>query len=73
MYDQETGFYYVESRYYDPAIRRFINADSTPSTGQDVSGTNMYAYCGNNPVSRVDDGGNSGILLRVRLLEEHLA
>ena len=57
VYDQETGFYYVESRYYDPAIRRFINADSTPSTGQDVSGTNMYAYCGNNPVSRVDDGG----------------
>ena len=33
VYDQETGFYYVESRYYDPAIRRFINADSTPSTG----------------------------------------
>lgn len=57
VYDQETGFYYVESRYYDPAIGRFINADSTPSTGQDVSGTNMYAYCGNNPVSRVDDGG----------------
>lgn len=57
VYDQETGFYYVESRYYDPAIRRFINADSTPSTGQDVSGTNMYAYCGNNPVSRRDDGG----------------
>ena len=57
VYDQETGFYYVESRYYDPAIRRFINADSTPSTGQDVSGTNMYAYCGNNPVSRKDDGG----------------
>ena len=57
VYDQETGFYYVESRYYDPAIRRFINADSTPSTGQDVSGSNMYVYCGNNPVSRVDDGG----------------
>ena len=57
VYDQETGFYYVESRYYDPAIGRFIKADSTPSTGQDVSGSNMYAYCGNNPVSRKDDGG----------------
>ena len=58
VFDQETGFYYVESRYYDPAIRRFINADSVLSTGQGVTGHNAYVYCGNNPVVRADIGGN---------------
>ena len=56
-YDVETGFYYLQSRYYDPANRRFINADSYASTGQGFVGTNMFAYCGNNPVSRYDIGG----------------
>ena len=36
---------------------RFINADGTPSTGQDFNGTNMFVYCGNNPVARADNGG----------------
>ena len=36
---------------------RFINADGLVSTGQGVLGYNMYAYCGNNPVNRKDDGG----------------
>ena len=58
VYDQETGLYYLQSRYYDPAVGRFINADSMPSTGQDISGNNMFAYCGNNPVIRKDDGGD---------------
>ncbi len=56
-YDIETGFYYLQSRYYDPAISRFINADSYGSTGQGFLGTNMFAYCGNNPVDRVDRNG----------------
>ena len=34
VYNQETGFYYLQSRYYDPAIGRFVNADSYASTGQ---------------------------------------
>ena len=56
-YDVETGFYYVSSRYYDPEIGRWINADGYVSTGQGVLGTNMFAYCGNNPVNRVDYTG----------------
>ena len=36
---------------------RFINADGYPTTGQGLTGNNMFAYCGNNPVSREDDGG----------------
>ena len=56
-YDVETGFYYLQSRYYDPANRRFINADVYASTGQGFVGTNMFAYCGNNPVKRSDPTG----------------
>ena len=56
-YDAETGFYYVSSRYYDPEIGRWINADGYVSTGQGVLGNNMFAYCGNNPVNRKDPTG----------------
>ena len=56
-YDIESGFYYLNSRYYDPEIGRFINADGYVSTGQDVNGFNMFAYCGNNPVMRKDPSG----------------
>ena len=57
LYDSETGFYYLSSRYYDPKIRRFINADAYVSTGQGVSGYNMFVYCGNNPVNNADATG----------------
>lgn len=47
----------MQSRYYNPTIGRFLNADSLVSTGQGLLGNNMFAYCGNNPISRADDGG----------------
>ena len=56
-YDTESGLYYLNSRYYDPVACRFINADGYVSTGQGNSGHNMYSYCGNNPVMRVDKAG----------------
>lgn len=63
-YDRETGFYYLNSRYYDPKTGRFINADSYVSTGQGIVGYNMFAYCGNNPVNMSDPMGYfaSGII-----------
>ena len=60
-YDSETGFYYLQSRYYDPVISRFINADSYTATGAGFIGTNMYTYCNNNPVNRVDPSGHFGV------------
>lgn len=58
-YDSETGFYYLQSRYYDPATRRFINADVYSSTdSSDAVSCNMFAYCGNNPTSRSDETGD---------------
>ena len=61
-YDWDTGFYYLQSRYYDPAVGRFINADGYVSTGQGLIGNNMFAYCNNNPVMYVDRNGESGLL-----------
>ena len=55
-YDTETGFYYVSSRYYDPEIGRWINADSLLNQ-ESVLGNNMFAYCLNNPVNMADTTG----------------
>ena len=57
VYDEETNLYYLQSRYYDPEMGRFINADVFTSTGQGTLGSNMYAYCLNNPVRYTDDSG----------------
>ena len=57
VYDEETGFYYLQSRYYNPEVGRFISSDVLLSTGQGVLGHNAYAYCGNNPVNRIDPSG----------------
>lgn len=48
----------MQSRYYNPEIGRFINADNQLSTG-DILGTNLFAYCGNNPVNRFDPTGEA--------------
>ena len=59
VYDTETGLYYLNSRYYNPTWGRFINADGFVSTGQGISGNNMFAYCGNDPVNRYDPDGDA--------------
>ena len=58
-YDTETGFYYLQSRYYDPSIGRFINADAASYIGASTtfSSYNLFTYCLNDPVNNTDDGG----------------
>ena len=60
VYDKETGFYYLQSRYYNPEVGRFISADDTEYLGADGSALsyNLFAYCLNNPVNRTDADGN---------------
>ena len=63
FYDTETGLYYVSSRYYNPRIGRFINTDDVDLLGinGDFASLNLFAYCGNNPVSREDTNGECWI------------
>ena len=62
VYDNETGWYYLQSRYYDPVNHRFINADSYASTDStDAIACNMFAYCENNPILNVDSNGHKAV------------
>ncbi len=60
-YDSETGFYYLQSRYYDPVVKRFISPDSTDylTANGAFGGFNLYAYCCNKPVNYTDVNGCS--------------
>ena len=61
-YDEVSGLYYLNARYYSPTWRRFISPDDTsyldPAT---PNGLNLYAYCNNDPVNYADPSGNSVI------------
>ena len=58
-YDAETELFYLQSRYYDPVICRFVNADGYASTGQGFLGWNMFAYCSDNPINCIDSTGRA--------------
>ena len=58
-YDKDLFLYYLGSRYYDSSIGRFVSEDSYISTGQGISANNMFVYCGNNPITRIDANGKS--------------
>ena len=58
-YDEETGLYYLQSRYYDPEVGRFLNADDIDYADPTaINGLNLYSYCDNDPVNRVDPTGH---------------
>lgn len=64
-FDNESGFYYLQSRYYDAEVGRFINADDVfiiKSKGKDVYKDNMYIYCNSNPVINLDCTGRKAKL-----------
>ena len=63
-YDSDTELYYLLSRYYDPEICRFLNADNQLVTDE-LTGINLFAYCGNNPVSREDTSGDIWVTVGV--------
>ena len=57
-YDTETELYYLQTRYYDPELGRFISQDSLDyADPETINGLNLYAYCGDNPVMNVDPTG----------------
>ena len=71
-YDNETGFYYLQSRYYDPANRRFINADIYASTdSNNALACSMYSYCWNNVVILYDSEGELHKIVTVLDVQTH--
>ena len=58
-YDTDLDMYWLQTRLYNPTLRRFMSPDSFVSTGTGILGYNMYAYCNNDPVNNVDYTGNS--------------
>ena len=60
-WDEETGLYYLASRYYDPEVGRFINADDLSVLSEEkreITDKNLYAYCDNNSIIRKDNEGD---------------
>lgn len=60
-YDTETGWYYLNTRYYDPNVGRFLSPDNANlllASPRALTDKNLYAYCDNNPVMRTDDNGD---------------
>ena len=65
-YDNETGLYYLQSRYYDPVVGRFLNADDTDTllfSPNELTDKNLFAYCDNNLVMRMDCDGDFWMLI----------
>ena len=64
-FDAESGMYYLQSRYYDPEIRRFISADNIIITGTPVENqnVNLYEYCLDNPVNFQDQSGHFAVTI----------
>lgn len=67
-FDEETGFYYCKSRYYVPEWCRWLNADNLAYLKTySPTGNNLFAYCENDPVNKVDDTGCIGIVTTIFL------
>ena len=63
-YDDDTGLYYCNARYYSPKWRRFISPDDTAYlTPESINGLNLYCYCNNDPVNYCDPSGSSAIVI----------
>jgi RHS repeat-associated protein len=57
IYDNETGLYYLQNRYYNPDWGRFINADGQINMANNLSGINLFVYCSNSPINYDDPNG----------------
>lgn len=61
-YDEESRLYYLQSRYCDPEVGRFLNADDVTLvivTPMNLTDKNLFSYCDNNLVNCSDTGGTA--------------
>ena len=68
-YDEEIGMYYLQSRYYNPVVGRFVNADmlSMVSVQDDTIANNLFTYCNNEPVKNTDNNGKVAIFVTMAI------
>ncbi|MCR4651016.1 MAG: DNRLRE domain-containing protein [Lachnospiraceae bacterium] len=65
-YDTESGYYYLNARYYDPVVHRFLNSDNQiAGVSENVDGYNLFAYCNNNPIKLWDKTGEAPELSKI--------
>ena len=69
-YDEEIGLYYLQSRYYNPTVGRFLNSDDSEISHRVAlpTETNLFSYCANNPVNATDASGNLADQLIARII-----
>ena len=60
-FDTESGLYYLMSRYYDPVVGRFLNADGILAANGDLLSFNLFTYCSNSPTNLADPAGDVAI------------
>ena len=65
IYDQSTGLYYLNARYYDPEDGRFMTEDSYRGEIMNSETRHLYVYCANNPVNYVDPSGHFAIAVPI--------
>lgn len=61
IYDESTGLYYLNARYYDPTTGRFLTEDTYRGESGDVEDWHLYAYCANDPINYVDPSGHMAV------------
>lgn len=71
-YDNDLSMYYLNTRYYSQELKRFISADSMMDIERGIHSHNMYAYCENNPVVRIDSNGESWVVIVILVAESAL-
>ena len=59
VYDEETGLYYLQTRYFSTSFCRFVNSDTIICELMAIGAHDTYTYCNNNPVLRVDMSGTA--------------
>ena len=69
IYDESTGLYYLNARYYDPENGRFLTEDTYRGEVNDPDTLHLYAYCKNNPINYVDPSGHSCISSKLTLVD----
>ena len=64
IYDQSSGLYYYNARFYDPENARFLTQDTYRGEATQPDTLHLYAYCANNPINYVDPTGHDAIWLK---------